>query len=524
MCKRFIYSIFILFSAVTGVAQQQSLPLNREFNLVNDKVFNDYNATIHTSFQPLIQSFFEVEDSVNYLSDSEKKIYLSILSKSDKKPRNFVGWMRESLLESNFLVVDTDNFYLTIDPLFNFELGKDIENGTGTLYKNTRGAIVRGNIGKQVSFKTAVYENQATLPNYLVDYINETKVMPGQGRVKQFKLNGYDYSISEGYISYSPAKFINLQLGNDKHFIGDGYRSLLLSDLSYNYPYIKISTLFGKEKFQYTKLHASLINVNRIATISTPEPLYERKAMSVHYLNWLPTKWLSVGFFESTIWQTMDSAGTKPFRTEILNPIIYANTLLVGSFEDEDNSMIGLNVKIKTPYKAVLYGQLVMDGGELDTKSGFQIGAKYFGIKNLTLQAEYNNVSAYTYSSELPLQNYSHFNQPLAHPLGANFDEIVGLVNYRYKRAFTQVKVNVSNSSSVGNDIFLPENVAVPLIFATNLMIIQAHIGYLINPKNNMNITAGFTLRDEDINGISNKTNYIYFALRTSLRNLYSDF
>jgi len=517
------YSIFILCIATT-VAQQYNLPLNREFNITNQKVFNDYNNNIHTSFSPLIQSFIKT-DSISLLS-SEQPYYLTNTKRTRIKNRS---WFARKLFHENFIVVDTGKFYLTIDPLFNLETGidnEDVRTEKPTLYTNTRGIIVQGSIGQKFSFQTSVYETQSNLPNYLVDYVQNNNVVPGQGRVKSFKENGVDYNSATANISYTPAKFINLQLGNGKNFIGDGYRSLLLSDASYNYPYFKITTLLGKKnQFQYTKLNASLSNLVRREKTSSAEALFTRKSMSAHYFNWIPTKWLSMGLFESTIWQTENSSGTKPYNFQQLNPIIGLNTLTTG-FNENNHSLIGSNVKIKLPFKTTLYNQFIYDG---DSKYGYQVGIKYFGVKHLMLQVEYNSVEPYTYSSNTTLQNYSHFNEALAHPLGTNFSELIGIINYKYKRIFIQIKVNIANTETIGNNIFVSENDLVPLIESADIqtITIQAHLGYLINPKNNMSIVLGITNRGREISrnpNFNDKTNYIYFALRTSLRNLYSDF
>src|SRR5213078_2100497 len=54
-----------------------------------------------------------------------------------------------------------------------------------------------------------------------------------------------------------------------------------------------------------------------------------------------------------------------------------------------------------------------------------------FGIKNLDLQLETNRVRPFTYSHYDSISNYTHYNQPLAHPLGANFQEFIGIINYQ---------------------------------------------------------------------------------------------
>jgi hypothetical protein len=91
-----------------------------------------------------------------------------------------------------------------------------------------------------------------------------------------------------------------------------------------------------------------------------------------------------------------------------------------------------------------LYGQLLLDEFVIDNiragngwwanKYGIQGGAKYvdaFGVPNLDLQGEFNIVRPYTYSHNSRYGNYSGFLQPLAHPLGANFKEMIGIVRYQ---------------------------------------------------------------------------------------------
>lgn len=515
----------ILFS-INGFTQQQNLPLNREFGLLNQKVYNSSENNVHTSFQPLRNYYFK-DLSTSVLSNSEYKFYNINLTKSEQKPRNFFGWMWRSFAYENLFVVDTGNFYLTVDPLINIELGKDSEDTTGnSLSKNTRGALIRGDLGEKFSFETRLYENQMFLPQYEADYVKTTGVVPGQGRVKRFKENGFDFAASSANLSFTPNKHLNFQLGTGKNFVGDGYRSLLLSDASFNYPFWKIIGTFGKnDQFQYTKLNAALSSVTRREPGSTGEALFERKTMSTHYFSWLATKWLNIGLFESIMWQTEDSTGTKPLQWQQFNPIIGVNTATNG-FNDVNHTIIGSNIKFKLPFNAILYNQFVYDGG---SKYGYQIGAKYFGIPNLTLQGEYNNVTPYSYSSDTRLQAYSNYNEALAHPSGASFNEIVGIVNYKYKRLFSQIKMNLITSNLAGANIFVSESVIIPAMVTDierNLTIFQAHIGFMVNPKNNMSLTIGVNKRTEEISNLNytQETNYIYFGFRTSLRNLYNDF
>ena len=168
--KHIVFFSFLLASFVV-FSQQQNLPLNREFNLVNQKVFNSFGNNTHTSFQPINQSFIQL-DSIFGISKTEQKYYLINTSKEEKRDRS---WVIRKMFFENFLIVDTGNFYLTVDPLLTIEMGKDSEDKSGqTLSKNTRGIIVRGNVGEKFSFETSFYENQMTLPDYLSTYADAT--------------------------------------------------------------------------------------------------------------------------------------------------------------------------------------------------------------------------------------------------------------------------------------------------------------------------------------------------------------
>ncbi|HEY0058701.1 MAG TPA: hypothetical protein VGB56_06170, partial [Flavisolibacter sp.] len=72
----------------------------------------------------------------------------------------------------------------------------------------------------------------------------------------------------------------------------------------------------------------------------------------------------------------------------------------------------------------------------------------------------------FTYSHRDSVANYTHYNQPLAHPLGANFNEWIALARYQpAPRWNLQAKViyykqgRDTGSVSFGSNIFLP-NVA----------------------------------------------------------------
>ena len=117
--------------------------------------------------------------------------------------------------------------------------------------------------------------------------------------------------------------------------------------------------------------------------------------------------------------------------------------------------------------KQQFYGQLILDEfllskvlartGWWANKQAYQIGFKSFDlfkIKHLNFQTEFNYVRPFTYAHGSVQQNYGHMNQPLAHPLGANFIESATFLNYRHNRIFIEAKYTyaVYGADSAGTD------------------------------------------------------------------------
>ncbi len=520
------------------------MPLNREWGLNSDK---NRNSIEDNSLNEGLRK--KKKNNADYLNSSCFKPFISY-TENIKISSSKSLFIRKLKKEHLLIIKDTaDKFHLTIDPLFNFEYGKEYADSSKNFYKNTRGILVRGEIGKKFSFESSFYENQATFVRYIRDFNESFLVVPGEGRWKRFKKEGYDFAMASGYISYSPNHHFNFQLGTGKHFVGDGYRSLLLSDNAFNYPFARITTSFGK--FQYTNLYTSFMNLSDGGVKTPPgtEKLFQKKAGGFQFLNLPIRNRIQIGFFQGLIWQSADSTNNTNLHLPYANPVIFANALQYG-LKNKNNILLGATIKIKITNSISTYGQYMLDEVEknfiknsLHNKQGYQIGVKYFdvlGLKNLHLQLEYNKVRPYSYSSEKYSQSYSHYNQPLAHPLGANFSEIIAFLNYRTGNFFTEIKFNYavigkdSIEKNYGNNILNSNTNSIYGInstinkmgqgVSTTLKIIDAHIGYLINPSTNFNIVVGISNRFSINSTDSQSTNFLYFSCRTSLSNHYYDF
>ncbi len=397
-------------------------------------------------------------------------------------------------------------------------------------------------------FSATGYGGNVTLPFYMDSMYKTNKIIPGMGQVYGDNTKGYQVFDYNGYISYSPHnnKIFNFQLGRDKHFIGDGYRSVLLSDYANPYPYFRINTNLWH--FQYNVWYTMM---NDMSGANGVKAMYQNKFATFHYLSWNILKELNIGIFENVVWRGTDSNQVRSFEVNYLNPFIFyrPQEYSVGS---PDNSFIGLNINARLARTLKLYGQLGLDEfllreirarrGWWANKQAWQLGLNYINagrIKGLNLQVEYNEVRPYTYSHGIISQNYGHYGLPLAHPFGANFKEYLGIINYRKDRWQISVKGmyaeigkdSLGTNTNMGQNIY-KSYVTRPYEFGHRTgqgdknTILQSDIRftYWLIPNMNARIELGYIQRSErSAAGYVLEEPYIYLGFRTSFWNMYND-
>jgi hypothetical protein len=512
------------------IRSQTLLPFNRQ---MNQRIEREY----------LLQELPMLSPAHNYYKQ-DIDIYFNLDSVLQYSHIKHHSWFNRKLWDESFVGIDSGDFSIHIDPLFNLQFGKD-KAGSKTLFTNTRGGVVQGNLGKKFAFGSWFYEDQAIFPQYWDVIIDSSRVAPGQGRAKRYQKTGWDYAYSGGYISWRALKNLNIEFGQGKNFIGNGYRSLLLSDVSTNYPYLRIDWTY--KRIRYTKMFTAFTNFyypfKDIREFYTKTGTIQLLSIDIS------RKW-QVSFFEMNIWNNPDSSGLFNWNPELLNPIPYMESVLRRD-PLKYNGIDGINLVYQPINGIQVYGQLAYNKTFSSHYSsfiqlhhfGYQVGMKYYDplkIKNGFIQLELNQVQPNTFSQTNPFLSGTHFQQPLGHPLGANFREFLVISNYRYKRFFIEIKSTFAKygadigTNRWGKDLLKPypedinSNQPADLkLFqgmSTKLFTGNMEVSYYINPKTNMNLTTGIYLRYEKYSSINNQIQMFYVAFRTSLSNLYNDY
>lgn len=338
--------------------------------------------------------------------------------------------------KSDLVYVDVPEFDLHVSPVLYVGAGSD-SRLSNAITTNTRGIEIRGMIDRKIGFYTFLGENQSVLPLYVQEEVNRNRIVPHEGFWKGFKKDGVDFFQARGYIDFNVTKYIYMQFGNDRTFIGNGYRSLIFSD--YSAPNLFLRTNVRVWKLNY------LFQINRMAAdVRTGgNKRYPEKFMAFHHASLNIGKKLNIGLFESVVFSPKDSVNNNTFDFSYLNPVIFYRAI-EQQFGSSDNSILGADLKWNAFKKVSLYGQIVLDEFLLDevlagngwwaNKYAVQGGIKYIdalNLSNLDLQVEFNAVRPYTYSHYSQYGSYSSYRQSLAHPLGANFTEWVAIVRYQ---------------------------------------------------------------------------------------------
>jgi hypothetical protein len=361
-----------------------------------------------------------------------------------KSERRWLPWLYPT--PANLFEVNEPHFHLRVNPVLNLAYGSQA-NSEDPFFYNQRGLQLRGGVDDRLYLHFELLETQAALPNYVNRYISQKLALPGNGLYKDYKSDvfniarGYDFLNSQGYLGFNLTPHVGMQLGYGRHFIGNGLRSMLLSDFSNNYFYLKLN-------WQVWKLHYQNIFAELAALSDRAVPgdvILPKKYMAAHHLSIDLTPNLNVGIFETVIFSRVDH-----FELQYLNPIIFYRTVeqAIGS---PDNVLLGIDGHWNLLHRFQLYGQLMLDEfvfremflepqGWWANKWALQAGLKYidaFGLDHLDLQAELNLVRPFTYShrgdntENYSVTSYTHYGMPLAHPLEANFREVILRARYQ---------------------------------------------------------------------------------------------
>ena len=535
-------SFLAAFVFATSLVHAQQIPLNQVVQNRFSEMLLNADSSVFTGFRA--QNWLELEQ-LNILHKTELQDSVFGLSNS----------LNSNITHTNFIRGIGRNSVFTLDPYVDAAVGKSNDK-SDVLTNFSAGINMQAQFNEKFSFNLGVTTNVNQYPKYLDSAIfskydrfniaSNKYIIPGENAGTLHNNNRFTYTNFNFNLTYTPSKYFLIAAGYGKNFLGDGYRSLLLSDNSNNYPYLRLQARLWK--LTYNVLYNRYTNNFWYEVNGAAQPKYS----TIHYLGF-NTKKFQVGLFDEVTWLAKDTNFTRGFDVQYLNPLIFTRPLefTVGS---PDNAMIGFNLKYKIYKKGFVYGQLALDDLNLKTskehhsqfygnKYALQLGVwnnDIFGVKNLSWRLEWNGVRPYTYGhgvgGNISL-NYTNYYQSLTDPFGANFNEFISVFDYSNNRWYAVLEnlytirgENPGVAYNNGEDLWGGENnipqfgVKTMQGIKTKYSYNQLTLGYLINPSNRLGIEANAAYRSRKSSAVNESEFYFSFGIKTSLYNLYHDF
>lgn len=539
---KFIKFFVILTALIAVQPVSQAQIRNQTYSYQHYQKYNEVlyspNTRLHTASKP-------------YVFQEELLVKFDSLENANQTSSN--NWFARKLFNEHLVDVKKDDHTFYLDFLPDFVIGKDlIGDGKRNTWINSRGFQAGVTIKDKFTFYANAFENQAVFPEYLDAYVRTNKVMPGQSTVEHPDRRTKDWMYATASLTYDFSDYLQATLAYDKNHIGDGYRSLLLSDFSSNYTHLKLTGKIGN--VQYTSIWAYMTDPKnpRLDSANVAGRYGDGiKWGAFQYLDYNATNRLSVGFFQAVIWANENEAGHRGFDFNYLNPVMFIRPVESNNSTSPDKMFLGLNAKYKVLNNLTAYGQFLLGeftakeffggNGYAHNKWGTQLGVKgfdLFKVKHLNFLAEYNVVRPYTYQHFSSTSNYSNNGEPLAHPRGANFKELLAIMNYSWKRfdfslqgLYSIYGTDPADGTNMGGDIF-KSYMDIPNIYGNNigqgvknnLYYVDAKAAYVLNPKYNLRLEAGYTQRYNKVAEMgTQKSGVISIGLRSSFRNIYGD-
>jgi hypothetical protein len=509
--KIILVSILLLFTQnLFSQTIQRVLPIGTYFRDVSLM-----DSTIHFPVFPQSNSFYN------------SKV------KEDKKRYSTFGYF---LFQRELIELKAEEGKLWITPLLDISYGKSTEDSLNTISQNTRGVRMEGILGKKLFFTTSFYENQIQLPSYarsqalkrgeiFPNYSNGTfsqqhAMISGSARTKPFKENGFDYGYALGSIHWQVHKKLNLSWGNNQHFIGSGYRSLIWSDnaigaINFKADYSPFS------RWTFSTMKSRALNLIRRSEKTSAEALYENKLMGFNSVYFKASEKLTVGIVESSVWMREDSIERKPVSPLYFLPLV-GSSLIEEATESRSSTMLAFDLQYKAK-NYVIYSQI--GANPLKAKSSIvQFGGLFYpNSKKLNfIQLEYNFTDVNAYSSSNSRLHFTNSNLFQAHPMGNQVSELLLRFNYEFKNLFVAGTINYYFKQNSNYGANLP-------VFSDNSIVNQSvlnsliEVGYRINRSYGFEVFTGLrvrTLTDKK----SDLVTWINAGVRTNINNHYFDF
>jgi hypothetical protein len=344
--------MFLLAAWLPGYSQSSNVPHSRDYYHLLDRYeikSGQLSTQIHTSFKPVQAK--NVAEFAKAISDSLSRpsgrdtFNLQYLARdnwewrqdSRADPNNGLSFLHPEI--PDVFSLNTPALKLHINPVLELQSGK--EQLDRKPYHIGLGAEVSGSIYRKLGFYAMFSRNQARFPAYVYSRIFAQQVVPGERYWEGNSGDQLNFRTARAHLSLNATRHINFQFGQDRFFIGNGHRSMILSDFGTSYPFLKIQTQVWR--FSYTNLFADLRGHFPGEGYAARRDYFAKKFFALHHLSLNITDNLNIGLFEAIVSGDSILGG---FALEYLNPVIFYRAVEHNvNNSSTGNALLGMDAK-----------------------------------------------------------------------------------------------------------------------------------------------------------------------------------
>ncbi len=428
---------------------------------------------------------------------------------------------------------------ISISPSGALLAGYSASSDSRATWHASPGIILKAKLGSRWDLGGAYHFIAEKYPTYLQAISDSLHIMPGVGFATSDD-NGSIAHYYEGHVGYQAGEYFHFEIGRGKHFWGDGYRSLLMSQNAAPYPYFRLDTKVWNLRF------VNLIGQFRDRVPGVPFSDTRHKYGALHSLSWNISKRVNISFYEMVIWQEKDSLSDRGLDLNYMQPLLFLRPVEYAQ-GSADNVMLGFSFNVKTNTKQLVYGSIIIDefllkeiyagDGWWANKFGGQIGIKSFDTftEGLHFQLEINAVRPFTYTHGSRLQSYGNQNQGLAHSFNTNFRELLLLARYEMKDWTFLASASVAEygrdrvDENYGGDLF--RSYVNPFTkYGNTVGQGQHHVFWMQrlevsrNLKSNLQAFGEIMIRSEYVDGEAFPDHFFQVGVRMPMMRNYRDF
>ena len=172
-----LFGLLLIIFSLPAASQYQFQRLNHLRQLRTSAFLYNRDVDVHTSVQPL--DLWQIDTLAGNNASWAHDLSFG-----------YNQWLWRKIFDEHFIEAKGHNYYITIDPVVNFQLGS-AAGEDDIKYVNTRGFTLQGKLGNKFSFQSSYLENQARFPFYVSDFTHYRNVVPGQGIPKTIWQNRF---------------------------------------------------------------------------------------------------------------------------------------------------------------------------------------------------------------------------------------------------------------------------------------------------------------------------------------------